>query len=388
MHRLIQTATSALFTLTLALSAHAQETDQYNDLFANDRYAAGEDITLAEDTAGDLFAAGEEVTLRAPVGGTSHMAGRRVTVAAPIDGNLYAAGYSIDIAADIAGAATLFASEIEVTAPVAGNMRAFARDVSLTAPLAGGLIVAAADVTLDAPIAGDLLIAAEDIVWGAAAEVAGEVIIYTEHAVAIDVPASVAPPERITFRDATAFDDDTGVMQEFQQGAIRGAIMGFVFSVLVVALLATATIALAEPQVAGWRARALSHPLGSLWAGFLAVSTVVGGGVVLALTVIGIPLTLAAILLAGLAAYAGYVMGSYILGVGLWRAIGRPVPEGVLHKAGLAVLGALIAGLIALIPFAGWLFVLALSLGGLGTIVLVWRESRALARTDLQPPTT
>jgi hypothetical protein len=114
-------------------------------------------------------------------------------------------------------------------------------------------------------------------------------------------------------------------------------------------------------------------------AGFLLISTISGAGFVLALTVIGIPLFFAALFLAGLVGYAGYVMGAYIFGVGLWVRLGNEIPTDILPKAGLALMGAFIVGLVALIPLLGWLVVLALALTGAGAIATVIREHRANA---------
>ena len=44
------------------------------------------------------------------------------------------------------------------------------------------------------------------------------------------------------------------------------------------------------------------------------------------------------------------------------------MPDGLLGKFGLACLGAFIAGLAWLVPVAGWFFVLALTLLGIGTL--------------------
>jgi hypothetical protein len=52
------------------------------------------------------------------------------------------------------------------------------------------------------------------------------------------------------------------------------------------------------------------------------------------------------------------------------------MPENVLPKAGLALLGAFLAAIVALIPFLGWLVVLALALTGAGAIATVVREAR------------
>ena len=65
---------------------------------------------------------------------------------------------------------------------------------------------------------------------------------------------------------------------------------------------------------------------------------------------------------------AGYVAGSYILGVGIWTALGKAIPTHVPQKAALAMLGTAVAGVVFLIPFIGWLAWFALVFLGLGAI--------------------
>jgi hypothetical protein len=138
--------------------------------------------------------------------------------------------------------------------------------------------------------------------------------------------------------------------------------------VATVAALAALTVAVAPEAVQRARERTLAHPLRSIGLGFVVLSALIGSGLVLAMTVVGLLLLPAAILFAVLGFVAGYVMGSYILGVGLWRSIGKPLPDTWQRKAGLAVLGAGVAGLIVLIPLVGWLIWLLLVFAGLGGI--------------------
>lgn len=370
----------ALATSPVPATAQENEPDSAALSFGGDRYAAGGDLRLDTETAGDLFAAGEALDLIAPVAGAAHLAGRTIEIDAAPGGPLYAAGYAITVGADLPGPATLFGAEVEIDGALAGNLRLFAREARIAGPLDGAALIAAQEVRFEAPIAGDLMLRAETVEWGEAARVEGQVIVYVAEGESLDVPARVAPPERVTERDLEAFEADVGpAMAEVRRTALRAAFLGFLTSVVVVAALATAAVAVVPERVAQWRQTALDRPGGALVSGFLFLSTLIGAGVVLALTVIGIPFLPALWLAAGLAGYAGYVLGSYILGVGLWLRLGKSAPEGILHKAGLAALGAVVAGLIGLIPFLGWLFVLALALGGLGAIALHSRQSRALA---------
>lgn len=365
--------------ICLAGSAMAQDSGPAGSRLSlgGDSYAAAEDLTLGAATAGDLFAIGEDVTVTAPAAGAMHLAGRRVTVMAAPGRALYAMGYRLAIRADLSDAATLFGAEVTVAGAVAGNLRLFAREAEILGPLAGSAIVMAQDLRLDATITGDLMLAAEDVDWGPGARVDGRLIIYAAPGETAEVPGRVASPDRVEQRDRADFEHDMGPsVSDMRRTATRGAMAGFGISVVLVAALATAAVALAPARVATWRETVLARPGSSLGAGFLLVSALVGAGFVLALTIIGLPLLPALLLVAGLAAYAGYVLGSYSLGVGIWLRLGKTMPEGVLPKAGLAALGAVVAGLIGLIPFLGWLVVLALGFAGLGAIALDVRARR------------
>jgi hypothetical protein len=134
--------------------------------------------------------------------------------------------------------------------------------------------------------------------------------------------------------------------------------------------------------VQNWRELALAHPGRAIWSGFLVTSALVGSGFVLSLTIIGVVLFPVMMLLTALAICAGYALGSYVLGVGLWLAIGRVMPEGLLGKFALACLGAFVAGLAWLVPVAGWLFVLGLTLLGIGTLAAFVLPSGWMLRRD------
>jgi hypothetical protein len=372
MRRLLPALAAALVAVAVHPALADDETAELG--FASDRYIAGSDIEIGEATEGDLFAASEDLALEEPVQGATHLAARRLTIDART-GTLYAFAYEIDLDADVTGAASLFAAEIDMDAGIGGNLRLFAREAEVRGAVAGSALIAAQELEIDATIAGDLLLAVESVEFGDDAVVTGDVIVYVEEGEEpVDIPARVADPDRVEVRSVDAPEDRPGGFADMRQTARRAAITGFFVSVLTVAALAAAALAIAPAHVAAWREQALSAPGQSFVAGFLLISTIAGAGVVLALTIIGIPLLFAALILAGLTGYAGYVMGSYMLGVGLWQRLGNEIPTDILPKAGLALLGAFVVGVVALIPFLGWLVVLALALTGAGAIATVIRE--------------
>ena len=110
-----------------------------------------------------------------------------------------------------------------------------------------------------------------------------------------------------------------------------------------------------------------------------------GSGFVLMLTIIGVFLLPVMLMITCVAIFAGYALGSYVLGVGLWLATGRVMPNALIGKFGLACLGAFVAGLAWLVPIAGWFFVLALTLLGIGTLAAFALPGGLLLRRNAEP---
>jgi hypothetical protein len=156
--------------------------------------------------------------------------------------------------------------------------------------------------------------------------------------------------------------------------------------VLISGLIASMVIAVAPKAVQSWRDLALAHPGRAIWSGFLVTSALAGSGFVLMLTIVGVFLLPVMLILTAAAIFAGYALGSYVLGVGLWLAAGRAMPVGLAGKFALACLGAFLAGLAWLVPVAGWIFVLGLTLLGIGTLAAFALPGGWLLRREAVAP--
>ena len=348
---------------------------------AQDRYEAGTSVRFDGPAVTDLFMAGNGVVVAAPVAGSAHLAGRRVAVEAAVAGDLFAAGYSVTVTAPVGGNASVTAYEISLGS-IGGNPRAAAAEVTL-GDVGGYGLISSANVILNGAVTGDLVLVADQIEFGSGAKVAGALTIYAEDPAKVVVPEDVAPAARVKIETRKAYDkgDWTGRMP--MEVPLSKIIFGFLMGVLISGLIAAMVIAIAPKAVQNWRELALAHPGRAIWSGFLVTSALAGSGFVLMLTVIGIFLIPVMLTITFLAIFAGYALGSYVLGVGLWLAIGWPMPPGLLGKFGLACLGAFVAGLAWLVPVAGWFFVLGLTLMGIGTLAaFVWPGGHLLRRNE------
>jgi hypothetical protein len=352
--------------LTLCLMAAPAFAETSVLSIAQDRYEAGQSVRFEGPAVQDLFMAGNRVVLAAPVTGSAHLAGRRVVVEAAVTGDLFAAGYGVEVTAPIGGDASVTGYDVTV-GPVTGNLRAAGSEVVVDT-VGGYALVTGADVTLNGAIAGDLVLVADDIVFGPGATVAGALTIYAEDPESITVPATVAPAARVKIETRDSYDKGTWDQRMPMKVPFWRIVQGFLIGVLISGLIAALVIAVAPKAVQSWRELALAHPGRAIWSGFLVTSALAGSGFVLMLTIVGVFLLPVMLMITCVAIFAGYALGSYVLGVGLWLAIGRPMPEGLLGKFGLACLGAFVAGLAWAIPIAGWFFVLGLTLLGIGTL--------------------
>ncbi len=349
-----------------------------------DRYEAGETLRFDGPAVQDLFMAGNRVVVATPVAGSAYLAGRRVTVEGAIADDLFAAGYRVEVTGMVDGDATVTGYEV-ITQAVVGNLRATGSEITVGS-IGGYALIVGADVNMTGAITGDTVLVADDIVFGPGAMVAGTLTIYAEDPESVSVPETVADAARVTIEQRANYDegDWSGMMS--MQPSVWQIIGGFLLGVLISGLIVAMVIAIAPKAVQGWRELALAHPGRAIWSGFLVTSALAGSGFVLMLTIIGVVLLPVMLIVTAVAIFAGYALGSYVLGVGLWLAAGRAMPDGIAGKFGLACLGALLAGLAWLVPVAGWFFVLGLTMLGIGTLAaFVLPRGMLLRRNEAAP---
>jgi len=367
----------AIILVVLVARGVGAEEDHAEFEIAGDRFLAGGEITHEGAPADDVFMLGETLRLAAPVRGDALLAGRRITVAAPVAGDVHAAGAHIRLQAPVSGDATLMGYEIDA-GEVGGDLRATGSMVTITGPVAGYAILAAERLRIEGKIEGPVHLGARDVTFGETARIGGPLVLYEHDPGEIEVPASVLDPAQIERRDIARWERDGKDHRPVHPGGIVAAFLG---GVLVLTAIAVLVAALVPEALAAMRRRILARPFGTLWLGFLAQSVLVGAGLLLALTLVGVLVTPAAILAAALTGVAGYVVGVYAFGVGLMQAVGRPEPDRIGPKALAAGVGALVAGLIGLIPLLGWLFMLALTFAGIGALAERLFRPRFFARS-------
>ncbi len=336
--------------------------------FGGDAYVGGRTVVVTGAPVGDLFAAGQSVTATVEIEGSAHMAGQNVTLEGRVGQNFYGAGQDVDIDGPVAGNVTIAGQNLSITEPVSGNLRAGGQSIELRAPVAGNAILGGEDVRIDAVISGDLALASENVDWGNDARVEGELHVYTNDPDAVEVPDRVAGSDRVFTHETKEFEDIEG-MPGMERPSLLQRLRNWIGGVVVVGLLGTLFAAIAPNFLATLRARAVERPVFTGLVGAVGLSALIGSVVLLAMTGFGILLIPLSIVAAILLALTGYVIGTYALGVWATGVAGRGTPAGTGDRAIAAFSGAAIGALIGLIPWIGWLAVMAIFLVGAGALV-------------------
>lgn len=375
---------SLLTTVTLLLLSSAIVAAQEGRLsFGGDHYAAGQSTAINTPLERDAFAAGYDVVLGAPVAGDAHLGGFNVSASSDISGDLYAAGFSISLTGTVAGDITAMGNTISIASPtpVGGNLRLAGQTVNLTAGVAGSALIAAQTATLGAPISGDLTFVGESLNFGPDARVDGQVTLRGPRP--IEVPPSVAPPERVTFELMTGPDyaTEAGRTAEHVVRSIWPAVWATGLWWLLLFVVGTAFITLTPRLVEGLQSAAGQRPLRRIGAGLVALAALLGFVPVLIMTIVGMVLVPFAALFVAIVWALGYLAGTYLLGARMAAAL-MPVDSTVKRLAILAV-SILVAGFLGMIPVVGWLVTLLLLCFGLGAVVAIMLERGQPAPTPL-----
>ena len=322
-----------------------------------DLVAAAGRIRVAGRVDGDLFAAGNTVDLRGPIGDATRIVAQMVTVDTTIDGDLVAA-----------------AAEIVVTgnARIAGGIMAAASRLEIDGTVENGARVAAGEIVIRGTVHGDANVFADRLDLAPGARITGDLDYRTRTPLS---PAAAALVEGVVRYEEPPVD-------EAERGVTAWGVVFWFWQTLAALLSGLLLVALFRRGVQRLVASiAEETTLGALlgFAAFLLVPAVAGIAMV---TVVGLPIGIAAGLLFGLALYAAKLPIAVWLGDRLLGYAGRP---GASPYAALA-LGILLLYLLFAVPYLGWLFWLAATWLGLGAMVVAGR--RHLDRRSAAASTT
>jgi cytoskeletal protein CcmA (bactofilin family) len=337
------------------------------------------DITISpgSDVKGDLVTAGRNVNVQAEIDGDLAVAGANVTVAGPVDGYLMAAGSNVNINGKVDDDLWAAGSQVHVNAPIDDNARLAGSSVILQpqasvggdAYLAGNVVevrgrverdlkVRAVEARLASEIGGSVQARAGSLKVLPGAVIRGDLIAYGP------TPPEIAPEAQVL-----------GRVQYQPVGGGRWGLMTWLgwwlCLFLGLLILGAATIALSSWWT-GRVAENLTRHFGySLLAGLAGLILIPLVCVLLAVTVIGIPLAIVLFALYCVAVLLSGVFVSYLIGGWLRGRLKRPETS----PYGRLAVGALVVSFFASLPLFGWIVQALVLVIGFGALILERRDS-------------
>jgi len=346
--------------------------------FGADRFMAGDDVTVQQAVAGDVFVAGGRAKIAAPVAGDALVASGNVEVRADIGDDLYIAGGSARVAGGVAGNARIAGGSVDLQphSHIEGSATLAGGRIRVEGTVGRGLQAFAQRVVIEGVIGGDVVVAARELVVGPDAHIDGE-LRYRGPGEPVIAPGAeiLGGVVRHGVPDSSADADWQWNGRPAQFMVTLGRffwglgifVLGAVMLLLMPAFTRTSTAAVGR------------EPMPCIGIGALVLFAIPLAILLLFLTLVGIPLGLAAMFGYGLLLMLGYMTGALFVGDWMLDRFAPRKPQSSGARI-LALLGALLLIAIARhVPVAGPLAILLLFLAGLGA----WTRS---AWRVLRPP--
>ena len=354
-----------LFGFASAAPVHAFEIMEGNE---------SKNITIAKDTVvnGSLLAAANSVTVDGTINGDLYCAGQTIIVRGTVTGDVLCAGQTLDISGTVGGNIRSIGQLLTIGGPVKRNVVVAGQTVSVAseAAIAGELLAAGQTINLNSSIGGDVNAAAESILLGEKANIAGN-FTYTSPTVASEATGAAVTgkvshiiskklePKPLTPRS---------LMPKTQPWPVN-AIGSIVFYLIIGAIV----VLLAKEKVLRTVSQMLARPWFDGFVGFLTMITAPIIIVMVAITIIGIPVALILGVIFAVMIVLSRVYVSVIVGDKLLSALGR-TKSGLLLQV---VIGVIIIELLVKVPVLGFFLSAIATLWGLGGIVMNFGKRKA-----------
>src|SRR4029077_21093897 len=313
----------------------------------------------------------------------------QVNVNGTIKGDLVALGGQVAINGSVSGEVVAAGGNVNINGPVGGNIRGSGGQFTVNGTVGKDVAVASGNLSVTGKVGGDLLFAAGSV----------------------DVPGSVTGSieggaGRYTREGTVGGTEEVSIGQGFQQQpaapAAGNAVLDVIRQFVVVFLLGALALWLVPRAVYAAEETLRVRTLGSFVSGLL---TIIGWIVGLILTIIVVIVlaivfglltlgslaaieTIAGILFIIVVTFVFIVAWTFLadalvgLALGRWiaRAFNMRMTQDRWSELGLLAVGAAVVAIVAAIPIIGWIFKLAVVLGGVGALVLaactMWQSRR------------
>ena len=316
-------------------------------------FAGGQTISIASEVFGDVFCAGQTVTISGRVHGDVICAAQTLTITGPVDGDVRLAGQTVSLGSTVGGNATIGSQSFVLTGNgrVNGDLTLGSETAQLNGEVVRDVAFGSTTATLSNRIGRNVIGETQQLSLGSQALIGGDLRYTSANTVETATGARVlgatvkSSPRQQPERARSAADTFVWYLT-----LLTGLLLAAIALAALLGRLLPAVIAQARPRL--WL---------PLLVGFVVTLFTPVALVILAFTVIGLPLALVfgALWFAVLA--LSWFVSAYYLGQLVMKS-GHPLIRTLVGTAGLFVL--------SVVPLLGFLVVIAAVYLGCGMIVL------------------
>jgi hypothetical protein len=334
----------------------------------DDLYLFGGNVSMSGDITGDLIAGGGSVLVSGDVTEDIAVGGGNVTILGSVGDDLRVGGGNVVVNGPVGGDVLVGGGQVQLAGgSIGGDVAVGAGTLRLESPVAGDVLVGGGDVYINSSIAGNVRVEAEKVTLGSGASIGGTLTYAAASEVVMEEGATVA-----------------GEIVRQERAARGGPTAGKAAGIFTLALLGKLLMTLVGALALGlffrrfateMVQRGAARPLLEMGRGliFLIVTPIVG--IILLVTVIGIPLGIIVLLGYALILVATCFLASIVLGSLVDKWVRKPMEYRVTWQN--ITVGAILYTLLSLVPIVGWLAQFALVLLALGALLqLKWSVAK------------
>jgi cytoskeletal protein CcmA (bactofilin family) len=321
-------------------------------------YSSGNNVSIKGEIFGDVFCAGRNVVVDATVHGDVICAGQDVTVNGKVDGDIRVAGQTVNVAAEATRNATVAAGtfSLDASAKVGQDLTATGDTMNVKGEVGRDAVISGTKLVFNGPVGRNVSAKSENITFKKDAAVAGNLTYTGSRKPAMNDGAHVAGATK-------------EVKPEKKGSRFNFSPIFYLFFVVSALLIMLALVLFFPRHLQSTTDRIMKSPTRTLLIGAVASVLMPAVGVGLAVTIVGIPLTILLLLALIFAAMLSGPIAGYF--------VGRLILRNNQNAVAIALTGGAILFTSYFLPVIGIIFLLGAFWFGFGALLQeLWAHSR------------
>ncbi len=335
-------------------------------------YVGGQQLTLMGNVLGDAIGGGGNVFVNNVVSGDAMLVGGTINIVSVVEHDLRLAGGTLIVSGKVGGDLAALGNNIRVvdgnSASIGGDALMVGNTIVLSAPVAGSVKISGADVTINSSIGGDVRIVADKIHIGPNTVIHGTLSYKSVRQADISADAKIIGETK--FEEVKATGPQSSFISFLWDSLFWVKFISFFVSSMILFAVGKKSMTLLSE-------RARTAPLHNLFAGILFFIGAPISAMLLVITVIGLPLSVAVVGMSIIFAIVAVAFTPILLGT----LIKQLLKKGDAASWKAILLGSFVLALLCLVPFLGSAIRTVLFLISEGVMIRIALEKLQKIRT-------